>query len=1113
MQQKILQIILAIGLTFICSRATAQAPSWTVSPSDFENSMTVTAVLSIEGALSDNPNDKVAAFVNGQIRGVASPDVDVPSTGQKVVFLQIYSNASGGETVRFKIYQASSNRIIDAVNEIAFTNNSTIGNSTNPFVIGDNQAPTDLLISNTSISENAGLNSQVASFFGQDNDIGETFTYQLVNGAGDTDNGKFSISGNGLLLQSSLDFEMQASLEIRVRATDSKNGFIEKMFALSVSNGADGPTDIILSHTDFDENRLVGALVTDLETVDQDENDSFTYSLVDDAGGAFSIQANQLVSEEVFNFEETSNYLLIIRTTDGSGLSFDKTINIAINDVNDAPSALLINNDNINENLAVNSFIGLLSTEDEDVNESTTYSFVRGNNDNARFLIVGDSLKTFAIFNHEEKDTRLVQVRATDSGGATIEKFINIDVNDVNDPVTDIVLEGNSIAENSTDSVLIGNFRAVDEDGNDSYTYTMVNGIGSEGNQAFLIDGNQLKSRANLNYEQQISYSIRIQAIDQSGTGPERIFTIEVEDTNDPPTDISIDQLSLNENLPSGTSIGIMSTTDEDVADEFSYELISDPGNAFTIDNNQLKSNLVFNFEDTNRYPITIRSTDKEGESVDKDFMVRINDSNDAPTALNLSNASILENQPSNTFIGILSTEDVDAVENTTYSFVNGNNNNSSFFMSGDSLKSFQIFNHEETPTLLVEISARDKAGIEITEAFVINVRDDNDASISFQMDQSQINENMPIGTEIGQFSTIDEDEADNFTYSLVTGFGSAGNSAFRITDNVLFSDSIFDYEQQRIFTIRVQVTDQSGDGPQQVFGILINDVNDAPREIVVSNLALAENNEEGKVIGTLSTVDQDIADSFFYDLAEGGGDEGNADFLILDNQLVARKTFDYEEKNEYSIRLRTTDVSEAVHEQQVTINILPVNEPPLILPNQTFEVFEDASESELVGLVEVQDQDDQSFGFDLLSEGVPFTVDSLTGEILVLSSGLDFEKQQSYTLSIQAQDSGGLSHIETIFIQVLDVIESELPVNNFVSDNNDGKNDFFFIQNVDLYSGYSLFIFSGSGVLVYSQRDYQNEWYGQADNGKQLPEGVYYYKFTPPSEGRSFKGKVTLIR
>jgi len=59
------------------------------------------------------------------------------------------------------------------------------------------------------------------------------------------------------------------------------------------------------------------------------------------------------------------------------------------------------------------------------------------------------------------------------------------------------------------------------------------------------------------------------------------------------------------------------------------------------------------------------------------------------------------------------------------------------------------------------------------------------------------------------------------------------------------------------------------------------------------------------------------------------------------------------------------------------------------------------------------------------------------------------------------------------------------------ISANNDGANDSFDLAG---YNVTHLRIFNRYGTNVYSKADYRNEWYGQSDNGNELPDGTYYY-------------------
>ncbi|MEI8153565.1 MAG: hypothetical protein WCG92_18530, partial [Hyphomicrobiales bacterium] len=83
---------------------------------------------------------------------------------------------------------------------------------------------------------------------------------------------------------------------------------------------------------------------------------------------------------------------------------------------------------------------------------------------------------------------------------------------------------------------------------------------------------------------------------------------------------------------------------------------------------------------------------------------------------------------------------------------------------------------------------------------------------------------------------------------------------------------------------------------------------NSAPTQIGLSATTIAENNAVNAVVGTLSTTDSDVGDSFTYTLVSGTGDADNASFNISGSSLRASVAFNFEALSSYSIRVRTTE-------------------------------------------------------------------------------------------------------------------------------------------------------------------------------------------------------------
>ena len=96
-----------------------------------------------------------------------------------------------------------------------------------------NHAPTDLLLDNASVAENAPVGTLVGTLSAYDAD-GDAVTYALVSGDGDTGNACFAISGNRLLTAQVFDYEEYPAHYCRVRATDAAGAYTEEAFVVDV---------------------------------------------------------------------------------------------------------------------------------------------------------------------------------------------------------------------------------------------------------------------------------------------------------------------------------------------------------------------------------------------------------------------------------------------------------------------------------------------------------------------------------------------------------------------------------------------------------------------------------------------------------------------------------------------------------------------------------------------------------------------------------------------------------------------------------------------------------------------------------------------------------------
>ncbi|MFO0426818.1 MAG: metallophosphoesterase [Planctomyces sp.] len=107
-----------------------------------------------------------------------------------------------------------------------------------------NAPPTSITLSPSQIAENLPANTPVGILSSADAS-GDTQSFQLVAGDGDTDNGAFMISGNQLIARQSFDFETKSQYSVRIRTTDQGDLFVEQSVSVSITDVADAIAPVL----------------------------------------------------------------------------------------------------------------------------------------------------------------------------------------------------------------------------------------------------------------------------------------------------------------------------------------------------------------------------------------------------------------------------------------------------------------------------------------------------------------------------------------------------------------------------------------------------------------------------------------------------------------------------------------------------------------------------------------------------------------------------------------------------------------------------------------------------------------------------------------------------
>jgi hypothetical protein len=103
--------------------------------------------------------------------------------------------------------------------------------------------------------------------------------------------------------------------------------------------------------------------------------------------------------------------------------------------------------------------------------------------------------------------------------------------------------------------------------------------------------------------------------------------------------------------------------------------------------------------------------------------------------------------------------------------------------------------------------------------------------------------------------------------------------------------------------------------------------LNSNPTNLNLSSTTVAENSTAA--VGTLTSTDPDLAETFTYSLVAGVGGTDNAAFAVTGASLAFVTPPDFETKSSYAVRLRTTDASGGFFERSFTVAVTNLNEAP----------------------------------------------------------------------------------------------------------------------------------------------------------------------------------------
>ncbi|XP_064017492.1 protocadherin beta-15-like [Pogoniulus pusillus] len=361
-----------------------------------------------------------------------------------------------------------------------------------------------------------------------------------------------------LILEQQLDREQQRDMNLLLIASDGgsppKSGTAQVRIVVLDANDNTPMFSRDIYEVRLPENSRPGELLVRVVARDPDEGSNgkvqYTFSQASDGSHKFfelNPETGEIRVSGKLDYEETKNHEMMVKATDGGGLSAHCKVQVEVVDVNDnAPEiALTSHTASIPEDAPPRTVVALFSVRDRDAGDNgRTECIIEGDLPFILTPTIGNfyELRTSAALDRETRAEYNISIRATDWGQPRLSALESlwVQVGDVNDnaPAFSQELYSLWVTENNRPMVRIGRVQASDADAgsNARVQYALVRGEGAE-QPALSVNaesGEVYVVRA-LDYERLRALEVRVRATDGGwpALSAQAVLRVLVRDEND----------------------------------------------------------------------------------------------------------------------------------------------------------------------------------------------------------------------------------------------------------------------------------------------------------------------------------------------------------------------------------------------------------------------------------------------------------------------------------------------------------------------------------------------------------------------------------------------------
>lgn len=411
-------------------------------------------------------------------------------------------------------------------------------------------------------------------------------------------------------------------------------------FNFSIGSPVGPVSDIDLQANEISRDVAIGTSVGIIaEARDPNTTDSVTYSLDNNAGGRFSIDANSGIVTTLLDLSSSTaaSYTIGItaHSTDGSNSNNDFTIKLI--DINQPIGPVIDTDSSLNqiiESAAVGSSVGLIALAiDPDAKDNVQYKLT--NDAGGLFAIdeTSGAVRVSGTLDHKVADKHDIEVTATSTDGSESSAIFSINVLDDNPPigpVIDVDANENKVSETTKIGSLVHiTANAIDPDSDDVVSYSLFDNAGGR----FTIDENSgvVTLAKQLDYSTATSHDIIVKASSSDGTVNVETFKVLVTENTPigPIFDTNESENEVSECAAPGSSVGItVLALDPDTNGTVNYKLIDNAGDRFTIDQNtgEVTTLASLDYETNDHHNITVEATSPDGTTSTETMRINVID-------------------------------------------------------------------------------------------------------------------------------------------------------------------------------------------------------------------------------------------------------------------------------------------------------------------------------------------------------------------------------------------------------------------------------------------------------------------------------------------------------